>query len=51
MNVRNQEIIESDNTILNISWFKCKSLTKLNNLPDPDVFAEENNENLEAGID
>jgi type I restriction enzyme M protein len=45
-----QEIIERDKTSLDITWIKDKSLTDLDNLPDPDVLAEEIIENLEAGI-
>jgi type I restriction enzyme M protein len=36
---------------LDISWVKDKSLTDLDNLPDPDVLAEEIIENLQAGIE
>lgn len=32
-------------------WLKDKSLTDLDNLPDPDKLAEEIIENLEAGPD
>jgi type I restriction enzyme M protein len=46
-----QEIIERDKTSLDISWVKDKSLTDLDNLPDPDVLAEEIIENLQAGIE
>jgi type I restriction enzyme M protein len=45
------EIIERDKTSLDISWVKDKSLTDLDNLPDPDVLAEEIIENLQAGIE
>ncbi len=45
------EIIERDKTSLDISWIKDKSLTDLDNLPDPDVLANEIIENLKAGID
>lgn len=46
-----EEIIERDKTSLDISWVKDKSLTDLDNLPDPDVLAEEIIENLQAGIE
>ena len=45
------EIIERDKTSLDITWVKDKSLTDLDNLPDPDVLAEEIIENLQAGIE
>jgi type I restriction enzyme M protein len=44
------EITEHDKTSLDITWIKDKSLTDLDNLPDPDVLANEIIENLEAGI-
>ncbi|MBP7269112.1 MAG: SAM-dependent DNA methyltransferase [Bacteroidia bacterium] len=46
-----EEIIARDKTSLDITWIKDKSLTDLDNLPDPDVLAEEIIENLEAGIE
>ena len=45
------EIIARDKTSLDISWIKDKSLADLDNLPDPDVLAEEIVENLEAGLE
>ena len=45
------EIVSRDKTSLDISWIKDKSLTDLDNLPNPDVLAEEIIENLQAGID
>jgi len=33
------EIIERDKTNLDIFWIKDKSLTDLDNLPDPDILA------------
>ena len=44
------EIINRDNTSLDITWLKVKSLADLDNLPDPDVLAEDIIENLEAGL-
>jgi len=45
------EIIARDKTSLDITWLKDKSLTDLDNLPDPDILATEIIENLEAGIE
>jgi type I restriction enzyme M protein len=36
---------------LDITWLKDKSLADLDNLPDPDVLAEEIVENLESALD
>ena len=44
------EIVERDKTNLDIFWIKDKSLTDLENLPDPDVLANEIIENIEAGL-
>ncbi len=44
------EIIERDKTNLDIFWIKDKSLTDLDNLPDPDVLANEIIENMEAAL-
>jgi len=44
------EIIARDKTNLDIFWIKDKSLADLDNLPDPDVLAEEIIENLESGL-
>ena len=46
-----EEIIERDKTSLDISWIKDKSLTDLDNLPDPDVLANDIIENLKSGIE
>lgn len=45
------ELIARDKTSLDIFWLKDKSLTDLDNLPDPDVLAVEIVENLEAGLE
>jgi len=45
------EIIARDKTSLDIFWLKDKSLTDLDNLPDPDVLALEIMENLEVGLE
>ncbi|HVA99083.1 MAG TPA: N-6 DNA methylase, partial [Bacteroidia bacterium] len=42
------EIIARDKTSLDISWLKDKSLADLDNLPDPDVLANDILENLES---
>ena len=44
------EIIARDKTNLDIFWIKDKSLTDLDNLPEPDEIAAEIIENLEEGI-
>ncbi len=44
------ELIARDKTSLDIFWLKDKSLTDLENLPEPDELAEEIIENLEAGL-
>jgi type I restriction enzyme M protein len=44
------EIIARDKTSLDITWLKDKSLADLDNLPDPDVLAEEIAENLESAL-
>jgi type I restriction enzyme M protein len=46
-----QDILARDKTSLDISWIKDKTLTDLDNLPDPDVLANDIIENLEAGIE
>jgi len=45
------EIIARDKTSLDITWLKDKSLSDLDNLPDPNVLAGEIVENLEAGLE
>ena len=42
---------QRDKTSLDIFWLKDKSLTDLDNLPDPDVLATEIIENIEAGLE
>jgi type I restriction enzyme M protein len=44
------ELTTRDKTSLDIIWLKDKSLTDLDNLPEPDELAEEIIENLEAGL-
>ena len=45
------EIKARDKTSLDIFWIRDESLADLDNLPDPDVLAEEIIENLEAGVE
>jgi type I restriction enzyme M protein len=42
------EVVARDKTNLDIFWLKDKSLTDLDNLPDPDELAQEIVENLES---
>ncbi len=44
------EIVARDKTSLDITWLKDKSLADLDNLPDPDVLAEEIAENWESAL-
>jgi type I restriction enzyme M protein len=45
-----EELTARDKTSLDVFWLKDKSLTDLDNLPDPDDLAAEIIENLEAGL-
>jgi type I restriction enzyme M protein len=45
-----EDIIVRDKTSLDIFWIKDKSLTDLDNLPDPDILANEIIENIESGL-
>lgn len=45
-----EQILSRDKTNLDIFWLKDKSLTDLENLPEPDELAEEIIENIEAGL-
>ena len=45
-----EEIVAIDKTNLDIFWLKDKSLADLDNLPDPDILANEIIENIEAGL-
>jgi type I restriction enzyme M protein len=45
------EIIARDKTNLDIFWLRDESLADLDNLPDPDILANEIIENLEAGLE
>lgn len=44
------EIIARDKTNLNVSWVKDKSLTDLDNLPEPDILMNEIVKNLESAL-
>jgi len=44
------EIVARDKTSLDLFWLKDQSLADLDNLPEPDVLADEIIENLEAGL-
>ena len=46
-----EDIMARDKTSLDIFWVRDESLADLDNLPDPDVLAEEIIENLEAGVE
>lgn len=46
-----EEITARDKTNLDIFWLKDKSLADLDNLPDPDILANEIVENIEAGLE
>ena len=46
-----EEIISRDKTSLDIFWLKDKSLTNLEDLPDPDVLASEIIDNIETGLE
>jgi len=45
-----KEIIARDKTNLDIFWLKDKSLADLDNLPDPDILANEIIENIKSGL-
>jgi len=45
------EIMTRDKTSLDIFWLKDKSLTDIDNLPDPDVLVEDIIENLESSLE
>ena len=46
-----KEILERDKTSLDIFWIKDKSLADLDNLPSPDVLADEIIDNLQSALD
>ena len=46
-----EEIINRDKASLDIFWLRDESLEESDNLPDPDVFAQEIVEDLEADLE
>ena len=46
-----EDILERDKTSLDIFWIKDKSLTDLDNLPSPDVLADDIIENLQSALE
>ena len=46
-----RELLDRDKASLDVFWLKDKSLTDMENLPVPDVLAEEIIEELEAGLE
>ena len=46
-----EEILKRDKTSLDIFWIKDKSLADLDNLPDPDVLADDIIENLQSALE
>ena len=46
-----EEILERDKTSLDLFWIKDKSLADLDNLPDPDVLADDIIENLQSALE
>ena len=46
-----EEILARDKTRLDIFWIKDKSLADLDNLPSPDVLADEIIENLQSALE
>ena len=46
-----EEILARDKTSLDIFWIKDKSLADLDNLPAPDVLADEIMENLQSALE
>ncbi|MFB6466459.1 N-6 DNA methylase [Cytobacillus sp. Hz8] len=46
-----EEILSRDKTNLDIFWLKDKSLADLDNLPDPDLLANQIIEDIEAGLE
>ena len=46
-----EEILARDKTSLDIFWLKDKSLADLDNLPPPDILADEIMENLQSALE
>ena len=49
--VKAADLLERDKTSLDIFWIKDKSLTDLDNLPSPNVLAEDIIENLQSALE
>ena len=45
-----EELVARDKTSLDLFWLKDKSLADLDNLPEPEILAEEIIDNIEAGL-
>jgi len=45
-----EELLARDKASLDVFWLKDKSLTDLDNVPEPEELAEEIIENIEAGL-
>lgn len=45
-----EEVLQKDKTSLDIFWLRDQSLTDLDNLPEPEILAQEIIENLESGL-
>lgn len=45
-----EDILKRDKTSLDIFWLRDQSLTDLDNLPEPEILAQEIIENLESGL-
>ena len=43
--------MERDKTSLDLFWIKDKSLADLDNLPDPDILADDIIENLQSALE
>ena len=46
-----EELLQRDKASLDVFWLKDASMTDLENLPEPDVLAEEIMENLRSALD
>jgi len=45
------ELVARDKTSLDLFWLKDKSLADLDNLPEPEILADEIIQNIEAGLE
>ena len=46
-----EQVVARDKTSLDIFWLKDKNLADLDNLPEPDILADEIIQNIEAGLE